>query len=222
MTRWLRDLWDRLTRRRPRMVVGVVCHLLRPEDIAALREMGVRHVRLSLYGDDYGSQWIDAALVEGWDVLAVSYRDPAVWESDRQRWPAVSWQYGNEPENLDATPPTPGRCCPGMRTDSPPDAMRRYADRMPPGQIFCFHSYGQPLTLAAERRLEAIRGIPRTIWCTETGQIGGTEQELRDTLRILDRAGVERTYCYALFSDHGYTMTPGQRAAIRAWIGGRA
>jgi hypothetical protein len=71
MTRWLRDLWDRLTRRRPRMVVGVVCHLLRPEDIAALREVGVRHVRLSLYGDDYGSQWIDAALDR---VLAVRQR----------------------------------------------------------------------------------------------------------------------------------------------------
>lgn len=218
MSRWLRDLWDRLTRRRPRMIVGVVCHLLRPEDRAALREMGVRHVRLSLYGDLTGADWIDAALEDGLDVLAVSYREPAMWHADRQRWPSVSWQYGNEPANLDATEPTPGLVSPGIRTDTPPDAIRRYAARMPAAQTLAIHSYGQPLTLAAERRLAAVQGIDRPLWVTETGQIGGTERELLDTLRLLDRAGVQRTYAYALFSpDTGYTFTAGQRAAITAW-----
>ena len=218
MNRWMRDLWDRLTRRRPRMVVGVVCHRLLPEDLAALRELGVRHVRLSLYPDADGAQWIDAAVAAGLDVLIVSYREAIDWEADRQRWPSVSWQYGNEPDDLDTTPSTPGICSPGIRNDTPADDIHRYAARMRPRLVLAFHSYGQPLTLAAERRLEAVQGTGRALWCTETGQRDGTERELRVTLRVLERGGVERTYIYALWSpDDGFTMSAGQRAAVRAW-----
>lgn len=218
MNRWVRYLWDRLTRRRPRMIVGCVCHRLLPEDLAALRELGVRHVRLSLYPNLDGAQWIDAAVAAGLDVLAVSYRNAIDWPADRQRWPGVSWQYGNEPADLDTTPTTPGIYSPGIRNDTPADAIIRYAQRMPAWQKLAFHAYGQPLTLAAERRLEAVQGTGRALWCTETGQRDGTEQELRDTLRVLERGGVERTYVYALWSpDDGFTMTAGQRAAVRAW-----
>ncbi len=218
MIRWLRDLWDRLTRRRPRMIVGVVCHRLLPEDLSTLREMGVRHVRLSLYPNLDGAQWIDAAIADGLDVLVVSYREDIDWTWDRQRWPGVSWQYGNEPDDLDYTPSTPGVWSPGIRNDTPADELSRYAARMPVGQALAFHSYGQPLTLAAQRRLEAVQGTGRALWCTETGQRDGTEQELRDTLRLLERGGVERTYVYALWSpDDGFTMTAGQRSAIKKW-----
>ena len=180
--------------------------------------MGVRHVRLSLYPNLDGAQWIDAAVAAGLDVLVVSYREAIDWAADRQRWPGVWWQYGNEPADLDATPTTLGVCSPGIRNDTPADAIVRYAQRMPAGQKLAFHAYGQPLTLAAQRRLEAVQGTGRALWCTETGQRDGREQEMRDTLRLLERGGVERTYVYALWSpDDAFTMTVGQRAAVRAW-----
>lgn len=223
MSRWLRDLWDRLTRRRPRMTVGVVCHRLLPEDLAALRELGVRHVRLSLYPDSDGGEWVQAAVDAGLVPLVVSYRDRLYWDADAAVWPMAEWQYGNEPADLNTTPSTPGICSPGVRNDTPAADIRRYAQRMPAGQALAFHAYGQPLTLAAERRLEAVQGTGRALWCTETGQRDGTERELRDTLRVLERGGVERTYIYALWSpDDGFTMSAGQRAAVRAWAQGGA
>jgi hypothetical protein len=227
--RWIRAVWHRLFFRnevspqpvqptRTRMTVGIVCHLLRPEDLVALREMGVRHVRLSLYPTGIGSEWFDVAAENNLDVIGVSYRDPSLWEADKQRWPNVHWQYGNEIEHLAVEPTTPGALCPGIRTDTNRDAIEKYVERMPTGQILAFHSYGQPLTLAATRRLQAVSGFDRTLWCTETGQMGGTQQELHDTLKILEDAGVERTYVYALYSDIGYTITPAQRVAIKSWI----
>ena len=72
MMRWLCRLFG-LCRDtvRPKPIVGIVCHRLNNADVSALRAMGVRHVRLSLYENSAGAEWIDRALTEGFDVLEV-------------------------------------------------------------------------------------------------------------------------------------------------------
>lgn len=200
------------------MTVGVVCHRLLPEDLAALRSMGVRHVRLSLYPDSDGGEWVQAAVDAGLVPLVVSYRDRLHWDADAAVWPMAEWQYGNEPEDLDTIPPTPGDASPGIRNDTPAGQIRRYAARMPHGQRLALHVYGQPLRLAAERRLEAADGTGRRLWVTEIGQVGGTGADLLAALETLEAAVVERAYVYALWSpEDGYSMTPEQRAVVRDW-----
>ena len=89
-----------------RPLVGLVCHRLNDMDVQALRAMRVTFVRLSLYANGDGAQWIDRARAEGFDVLVVSYRTSENRRTDRIRWPGVKWQYGNEPDWPHVAPTT--------------------------------------------------------------------------------------------------------------------
>lgn len=203
--------------------VGVVAHRLEDADVAALRSMNVRALRLSLYANRDGAQWIDRAVFAGFDVLVVTYRTPIAHQTDRLRWPTVRWQIQNEPDLATVSPVAAaamtcdGDVACGLRNDTPPVWIDAFAAKLPPAMPLALHAYGQPLTLAVERRLQAAAGIPRRLWITETGQVGGTGAELTAVFEQLE-GRAERCYVYALWSpDDRYTMNDSQRAAIRDW-----
>ena len=209
----------------PPIEVGVVAHRLNDADVLALRYMGVRHLRLSLYGNLDGEVWIDRAIAEGFSALVVSYRDVSDRAADRVRWPSVMWQYGNEPDMTKITPlqmaqySTGGEVSPGLRTDTPPDWMSAYKSYADPNQIFAIHIYGDELTLATERRLDAIKTISGKRWVTEIGRINGPTDDFVRAINLMRQSGIERVYVYALWSpDTGYTLTDAQKLAIQAMV----
>lgn len=210
---------------RQRPVVGVVCHRLNADDIAALRAMGVQCVRLSLYQNGDGAEWIDAALAAGFTVLAVTYRLPAERVMDAQRWPAVLWQVRNEPDwtvlaaravALDASD---GAVSPGLAHGTPAAWIAAYCDNTRSGQVLALHAYGTPLSVAIA---ETVAKCPkfRRLWLTEIG-VQNDPPALAAALRAIDASVVERVYVYALWSesDH-YTLTAAQRAAVATFIRG--
>jgi hypothetical protein len=202
-----------------RPVVGVVCHRLIDEDVAALRAMGVRHVRLSLYPDGDGSQWIDRALSEGFDVLVVSYRAPLDHAVDVGRWPTVAWQIGNEPDynTLSAAQVAiasrAGQVSPGLAHGTPLAWITQYNAAKPPAQTLALHVYGDDLA-------DAVRGMPTVpCWYTELGHVNAAQ--LDAGLRAIDGNRVARAYVYALWSEaDGYTLSPAHRQVIRHFIQG--
>jgi hypothetical protein len=61
----------------------------------------------------------------------------------------------------------------------------------------------------------------RAIWFTEIGQKADAV-DLDKALHLLVGTPVARVYVYALWSESdGYTLTPAQRAVIRAFVEGR-
>lgn len=227
MWRWLCRLFRRPRVTRPVVpvvpVVGVVCHRLEDRDVAALRAMGVMHVRLSLYPDGDGAQWIDRAVAEGFDVLAVTYR-PAQLAEDRQRWPGVRWQAGNEPDWHALGPAqvaavgAVGDVTPGLAHGTPREWIQAYRRMLPPGQVLALHAYGDDLTVVLAE-LAASAAPP--CWLTEIGH--SDPARLLAGLRAIDGTRFARAYVYALYSPiDGYTLGPGHQAAIRGVIGGTA
>jgi len=208
-----------------RMIVGVNVHVMAPADIATLKEMGVQHVRVSLYPDGDGRQKIEAATRAGFEVLVCSYRKRDDRHADRVDFPAAMWQYGNEPTNMmdAALDGYAGELSPGLANDTTWTEMDVYCARVSnPAQIIAFHIYGDSLPDAARNRLVAVQRLKRRLCVTEIGKINGGADELTEALTILEAAGVERCYVYALWSpDDGYTLTPQQRTAITAWNRGR-
>lgn len=211
----------------PRMAVGVNVHRLLKEDMALLRQMGVKHLRISLYADGDGSQWIDRAVAEGFAVLVCSYRYNFYRDADRTRWPSVTWQHFNEPDVPLIVPSVVaiaagGEVSPGFRNDTPASDLQAYAKAADPAQIIATHIYGDSLVDAVKNRLVTVTSLNRRIWVTEIGKVGGDAYDLYDALTLLQTAGIERTYVYALWSpDDGYTLTPGQRQAIASFNAGR-
>ena len=209
----------------PPIEVGVVVHRLNDDDVVALRSMGVQHLRLSLYGDLDGEKWIDRAITEGFSALVVSYRDISDRAADRVRWPSVIWQYGNEPDMTKIGPlqmaqfSAGGEVSPGLRTDTPPEWMVAYKTYSDPNQIFAIHIYGDQLTLATERRLDAIKTISGKRWVTEIGRINGPTDDFRQAINLMRQSEIERVYVYALWSpDTGYTLTDTQKMAVQSII----
>ena len=211
----------------PRMEVGMNVHRLLDEDVALLRQMGVKHLRISLYVDGDGSQWIDRAMAEGFAVLVCSYRSVLIRAVDRERWPSAVWQYGNEPDvplhvswvvGLAAG----GEVSCGFRNETTAADLHAYAQAADPLQIIATHIYGDSLVDAVTNRLVTVTSLTRRVWVTEIGKVGGDAYDLYDALTLLQTAGIERTYVYALWSpDDGYTLTPGQRQAIASFNAGR-
>jgi hypothetical protein len=209
-----------------RMIVGVNVHVVSPADVAALTDMGVKHLRMSLYPDNDGRQRIEAATRAGFEVLVCSYRKRDDHPADRMAFQTAIWQYGNEPFDMKeaAEEGRGGDVSPGFANDTTAAEMAEYCARLDePFQILAFHIYGDLLRDAAWNRLSDVLGLNRRLWVTEIGQINGGADDLTEAFTILDAAGVERCYVYALWSpDDGYTLTPQQRTAITAWNRGRA
>jgi hypothetical protein len=218
----------RLTPKAPvrRMIVGVNVHVMSPADVAALTDMGVKHLRMSLYPDNDGRQRIETATRLGFEVLVCSYRKREDLFADGMAFPAAIWQYGNEPIDmrLAAEEGRGAEVSPGFANDTTAAEMAEYCARFDvPSQILAFHVYGDSLPDAVRNRLAAVQRLNRRLWVTEIGQINGGADDLTEAFTILDAAGVERCYVYALWSpDDEYTLTPPQRTAITAWNRGRA
>lgn len=213
----------------PRMVVGVNVHRLTLDDVALLKRMGVRHLRISLYANGDGWEWIDRAILAGFEVLVCSYRDERDRGFDRMRCFKAVFQYGNEPETKtfyaarEVALATGGEVSPGFRNETPASALAEYSALASRDQILAIHVYGDSLPDAATNRLAAVKGLNRRVWVTEIGKVGGDDFDLAVALGRLQAAGVERTYVYALWSpDDGYTLTPGQQVTITAWNRGAA
>ena len=211
----------------PRMAVGVNVHRLLDEDVALLRQMGVKHLRISLYADGDGLQWIDRAVAERFNVLVCSYRDTTHRRYDQAFRPIVTWQYGNEPLVPLNVPDVVGSAfggevsC-GFRNETTASDLQAYANAADASQIIATHIYGDSLADAATNRLVTVTSLDRRVWVTEIGKVGGDAYDLYDALALLQTAGIERTYVYALWSpDDGYTLTPGQRQAIASFNAGR-
>lgn len=210
---------------RPRPVVGVVCHRLNTGDVAALRAMGVQCVRLSLYQNGDGAQWIDAALAAAFTVLAVTYRLPAERIMDARRWPTVLWQVGNEPDwrvsdaAAVARGATDGAVSPGLAHGTPAAWIAAYSAAARTGQVLALHAYGIPLAAAIAETV-AKRPQFRRLWLTEIG-VQNDAAALTAALRAIDASVVERVYVYALWSEgDSYTLTAAQQAAVATFIRG--
>lgn len=219
--RWLLSLFSH---RKPQPLtkptVGVVCHRVNEVDIAALRAMGVRHVRLSLYPDGDGAQHIDAALAGGLEVLAVSYRAPEYRAHDALRWPMVLWQVGNEPNWPTVTPQQAaertwgGDVSSGIAHGTPTAWIVEFARLCSSLRLAC-HIYGQPLSAAVAPTLAQFPWAGT--WVTEIGD--KSAGELEKALRLIDGAKYPRVYVYALWSEgDGYTLTPAHQQVIRGFI----
>lgn len=211
----------------PRMAIGVNVHRLLDEDVALLRQMGVKLLRISLYADGDGALLIHVALSEGFDVLVCSYRNKSDRQNDRLVWPSVTWQYGNEPFVPLYVPSVVdqaagGEVSCGFRNDTPASDLRAYAQAADHSQIIATHIYGDVLVDAVTNRLVTVTSLNRRVWVTEIGKVGGDAYDLYDALTLLQTAGIERTYVYSLWSpDDGYTLTPAQRQAIASFNAGR-
>ena len=213
-----------------RPLVGLVCHRLNDMDVRALRAMRVTFVRLSLYANGDGAQWIDRARAEGFDVLVVSYRTSENRRTDRIRWPGVKWQYGNEPDWPHVAPTTAAVAArltdvsPGLGHGTPRAWMQAFTAKMVPSRApLAVHCYGEPLSGAIAGTLADARASAgtRAIWFTEIGQKADAV-DLDKALHLLVGTPVARVYVYALWSESdGYTLTPAQRAVIRAFVEGR-
>lgn len=218
----------------PRPAIGIVCHRLIDEDVAALEAMRVRFVRLSLYppngSADGGAAFIDRAVAEGLDVLAVNYRDDDQRNKDLLRWPSVQWQVGNEPDWMILTAEQAaheafaGDVTPGLGHGTPREWMRAYCDAyLPRFAPLAVHIYGEPSSGAVGPSLAdamAARGA-RDLWVTELGHTGAAD--LRTSLAAFTGTMVRRVYIYALWTEASdpYTITPAERDVITRYILGQ-
>jgi hypothetical protein len=207
-----------------RVMIGVVCHRMLDADVQALRGMGVRAVRLSLYPNGDGAAWIDRAIQEGFDVTIVTYRDAAARAGDKARWPSAHWQVGNEPAWPQVSPQSVaqgaawGDVSPGLAHGTPLAWVQQYSQAAPPFQVLALHAYGEPLLLAVQETA-ALAPSTRRLWLTEIGS--KDPNQLAGALRVLDGNRVERAYVYALYSPaDGYTLTPAHQDVIRRYIAG--
>jgi hypothetical protein len=221
---FLRSLFGRKPAPITRPLVGVCVHRVNDDDVAALRSMGVKHVRMSIYGNNAGETWIDAALAAGLDVLCVAYRTPEQRIADKLRWPTVTWQYENEPQWRTVTPQEAaastwgGDVTCGIGHGTPTAWINLFRSLVTPMRL-AFHIYGVPLSAAVP---ETLAQFPRDAgaWITEIGD-KDSANEVAKTLRLIDGAKYPRVYVYALWSpDDGYTLTPAHRQVIRDFIQG--
>ena len=202
---------------RPR--IGIVCHRLNDDDVAVLAAMRVRTVRLSLYENVAGAEWLDRAVTEGFDILCATYRSAADRPADAARWPTVRWQVGNEPDWATIPPASivsDGAVSCGLASGTPAAWIEAFANAEPTGQILALHAYGTPLKDAVTTTISRIPNR-RPCWLTEIGC--HDVQELSDALNAIDGAVVDRVYVYALWSesDH-YTLTSAQQSVIRQYV----
>lgn len=206
-----------------RPLVGVCTHRVNADDIAALRAMGVTHIRQALYADNDGAQHIQAALDAGLDVIVVSYRRPEDRAADRARFPDVTWQYFNEPDWSLLSPVQAGAMThggdvtSGLAHGTPQAWVDTFILATEPQRI-AFHIYGVPLSAAVTPTLAQ---FANTIgpFITEIGDLSASEVE--KALRAIDGAKYPRVYVYALFSpDDGFTLTDAHKAVITKFIQG--
>ena len=222
---WCR--WFGLRCPKPKPLLGVVCHRLNADDLAALATMHIRAVRLSLYPDGTNADQIDTAVAHGLDALVVSFRSPADRITDRRRWPAVRWQYGNEPDWATTTPQaaallaTGTDVSPGVAHGTPLVWMQAFSSALLPNTApLAVHCYGSSLVAAVRPTIleaKASAGL-RAIWITELGVVQDA-QDLSAALEATRGQGIARVYVYALWSpDDAYTLTPAQQQVIAGWM----
>lgn len=170
--------------------VGVTVHAIDDVTLSALRDLGIRHVRTTLYAGSEGlyHQSGDAALralASEFDVLVVLRGNPSVdaVRSAVARFPGVTgWQVGNEPDVDGAhsdrfagpaeyvaylssvAPLLPGTVvCAGLTGD----AWAAELEDAPCG-VLAAHAYGYPVEVQFRDRAKALTGR-RPVWATEFG-----------------------------------------------------
>lgn len=183
--------------------------------------MGVRHIRTSLYADGDGSQWIDAALSAGLEVLCVTYRSAEDRVLDAGCWPTVLWQIGNEPDPLTVSPVQAaaltkgGAIACGIGHGTPQAWIDTFLIAIG-NQRPAFHIYGQPLSGTMQ---ETMAQFPPSAWITEIGDKDANE--LAKSLRMIDGKKFPRVYVYDLYSpDDGMTLTPAHQQVLTQFIQG--
>lgn len=211
-----------------RPIVGVVCHRFDDTDIKMLQEMEVKHVRLSIYESGLGYDDVATAVNEGFDVVAVTYRNDKYFASDKQTLPEVKWQRGNEPDSVALAAEwvvkdtALGDVSCGLAHGTSRRWMASFAQGLPPTMPLALHCYGLPLVDAILPTLTdgIVTKDGRPLWFTEIGD-KAMKTTLAESLRIFDNTPIERVYVYALWSPNdGYTLTNAQRWIIKDYIAG--